>query len=149
MSEQNVKSTIVVGVDGSVDGKRALAWALDEAEHHGMTLLLVNSVDLGISAADPYSGGYVLEQLQEAGRAALEEAEGIAAARGVETERRLETGSPAYALVDASKGAALLVVGNRGHGGFRGLLLGSVSAACVHHAHCPVVVVRPPDKPED
>ena len=149
MPEQNVKSTIVVGVDGSVDCKRALEWALDEAEHHGMTLLLVNSVDLGISVADPYGGGYVLEQLQEAGRAALDEAEGIAAARGVETERRLETGSPAYALVDASKGAALLVVGSRGHGGFAGLLLGSVSATCVHHAHCPVVVVRPPDKPED
>ena len=46
MPEQKVKSTIVVGVDGSVDCKRALEWALDEAEHHGMTLLLVNSVDL-------------------------------------------------------------------------------------------------------
>ena len=149
MSELNVKSTIVVGVDGSADGKRALNWALDEAEHHGMKLLLVNGVDLGMSAADPYGGGYVLEQLQEAGRAALDEAEAIATARGVEVARQLETGSPAYALVDASKGAALLVVGSRGHGGFAGLLLGSVSAACVHHAHCPVVVVRPPDKPAE
>ena len=77
---------------------------------------------------------------------ALDEAEALAAARGITVERKLENGSPAYALIDASEGADLLVVGSRGHGGFTGLLLGSVSAACVHHAHCPVVVVRPPDK---
>lgn len=141
MSEHEMKSTIVVGVDGSADGNRALAWALDEAHLRGMSLLLVNGVDLGISAADPYGGGLVLEQLQDAGRLALEAAEAAAAERGVPTERRLETGSPSYALVEASRGAAMLVVGSRGHGGFAGLLLGSVSTACVHHAHCPIVVV--------
>ena len=149
MSGQEQKSMIVVGVDGSVDGNRALSWALDEAQHHGMKLVLVHGIDLGMSGADPYGGGYVLESLQEAGRRAGEGAEVVAAARGVETEQRLETGSPAAALIEASKGAALLVVGCRGHGGFAGLLLGSVSATCVHHAHCPVVVVRPPDKVDD
>ncbi len=146
MSDLHSKHTIVVGVDGSAEGQRALAWALDEAALRGMKLTLVNGIDLGMAGADPYGGGYVLEQLQDAGRLALDEAEAIAAARGVETERRLETGSPSYALIEASKDAALLVVGCRGHGGFTGMLLGSVSTACVHHAHCPVVVVRPPDK---
>ncbi len=56
--------------------------------------------------------------------------------------RSTEQGRPAYTLVQRSKEAAMLVVGSRGHGGFTGLLLGSVSAACVSHAHCPVLVVR-------
>ena len=145
MSDPQVKSTIVVGIDGSDDSKRALAWALDEAVVHKMSLVLLHGVELGLSVAEPYGGGYVLDQLQEAGRLALDEAEAVAKARGVEVERRLETGTPAYALIEASKGAALLVVGSRGHGGFVGLLLGSVSATCVHHARCPVVVVPRPD----
>ncbi len=148
MSDQEVRGTIVVGVDGSIEGRRALNWALDEAVAHGMKLLLVSGIDLGMAGADPYGGGYVLNELQAAGRAALDEAELLAQARGVATERRLETGSPSYALIEASKGANLLVVGCRGHGGFTGMLLGSVSTACVHHAHCPVVVVRPPDQPK-
>ena len=143
MSDLNSKSKIVVGVDGSENGQRALRWAIDEAALRGSVLVLMHSVQLGLSVAEPYGGGYVLDQLQEAGRLALDEAETLAVGRGIEVERHLETGSIAYSLVDASKGADLLVVGSRGHGGFTGLLLGSVSTACVHHAHCPVVVVRP------
>jgi nucleotide-binding universal stress UspA family protein len=52
------------------------------------------------------------------------------------------SGGPAERLIDQSKDADLLVVGSRGRGGFRGLLLGSVSQQCVSHAQCPVVVVR-------
>jgi nucleotide-binding universal stress UspA family protein len=143
MSQVNGKSKIVVGVDGSENGQRALRWAMDEAALRGSVLVLVHSVEMGLSVAEPYGGGYVLQQLQESGRLALDEATALVAARGIEVERRLETGSIAYSLIDASKDAELLVVGSRGHGGFTGLLLGSVSAACVHHAHCPVVVVRP------
>ena len=59
---------------------------------------------------------------------------------------RVEARNPADALLDAARDAGLLVVGTRGHGGFKGLLLGSVSQQASHHAPCPVVIVPPPDK---
>ena len=61
----------------------------------------------------------------------------------VDVRRHVMQGRPADILVDPSEGAALVVVGSRGRGGFSGLLLGSVSRNVVHRAHCPVVVVRP------
>jgi len=60
----------------------------------------------------------------------------------MEVERRVVQGRAAAALVDESRDADLLVVGSRGHGGFAGLLLGSVSQQCAHHAACPVVIVH-------
>ena len=65
-------------------------------------------------------------------------------AEGVEIERRVTEGSAAAVLIEASRDADLLVVGSRGHGGFTGLRLGSVSRQCVSHASCPVVVVPGP-----
>ena len=62
---------------------------------------------------------------------------------GVLVERRVVEGPAATVLVDESRQADLLVVGSRGYGGFAGLLLGSVSQQCAHHAACPVVIVRP------
>ncbi len=146
MSEKDLSRAIVVGVDGSEDGQRAMTWALEEAQLRGMSVLLLHGVDVGLSAADPYGGGYVLEQLQDAGRDVLAAAEAVATAAGVPCETRMELGSPPYLLVEASRGAGMLVVGSRGHGGFAGLLLGSVSGAVVHHAHCPVVVIPPPER---
>ncbi|MCB0979937.1 MAG: universal stress protein [Acidimicrobiaceae bacterium] len=146
MSEKDLSKWIVVGVDGSEDGERALRWALETAQRRDLSILLVHGLDVGLSAADPYGGGYVLEQLQDAGRLALEAASKMCADAGIECESKLEMGSPGYLLVEESRGAAMLVIGSRGHGGFVGLLLGSVSNACVHHAHCPVVVVPPPER---
>ncbi|MFM7045875.1 MAG: universal stress protein [Ilumatobacteraceae bacterium] len=136
--------TVVVGVDGSEGAQRALRFAIDEAVAHNWRVMLVHGVDVGLSAADPYGGGAVLEQLQQAGRTALDAAAAEVVKAGLEASTKLEVGSPAYALIDAARGAAMLVVGSRGHGGFMGLLLGSVSSACVHHAHCPIVVVPKP-----
>ena len=59
-------------------------------------------------------------------------------------ERVVTEGPAAQALVEAAEDADLLVVGSRGHGGFTGLLLGSVSQQCAHHAPCAVVIVRKP-----
>jgi nucleotide-binding universal stress UspA family protein len=64
--------------------------------------------------------------------------------KGVEIERQVVEGPAAEVLVQAASPDDLLVVGSRGHGGFAGLLLGSVSQQCVHHARCPVVVVHTP-----
>ena len=138
--------TIVVGVDGSHDADRALQWAIDEAKRHSMKMLLVHGVEIGAAAASPYGSGMVLEQLQDAGREVLDAALVHVRAQGVDVEGRMEIGSTAHALIEASRDAAMLVVGSRGHGGFAGLLLGSVSTACVHHAHCPVVVVPHEDR---
>ncbi len=134
--------TIVIGVDGSSDAADAMNWAIDEAQRQQMKMLLVHGVGIGAAAASPYGSGLVLEQLEEVGRLILDEALAFVRAKGIEAEGRIEIGSSAHALIEASRGADLLVVGSRGHGGFAGLLLGSVSTACVHHAHCPVVVVR-------
>lgn len=79
------------------------------------------------------------------------DAEGILAAelarvgqQGVEITGQVVQGMPATALVDASRQADLVAVGSRGHGGFAGMLLGSVSTQTVHHAHCAVLVFRVP-----
>ena len=132
-----------MGVEGSEDSRRALRWALEEAERRGAACLLVHGVDVTASAAGPYGGGMVLDQLSDAGKQVLDqEVEFAHRLSGVPVTGRLEIGSAAHALIDASKGALMLVVGSRGHGGFREMLLGSVSQACVHHARCPVLVVR-------
>jgi nucleotide-binding universal stress UspA family protein len=142
-------SVIVVGVDHSAGAKKAVRFALDEAQMRHATLRAVHVWRFGhigvtgIEGALPAAGGE-LHEFRAAAAAALDATlrEAIPDADGVEVERRVVEGAPAAVLVEESRGADLLVVGSRGHGGFAQLLMGSVSQQCAHHAECPVVIVR-------
>ncbi|MCO5991549.1 universal stress protein [Actinoallomurus spadix] len=141
MVNETGNGRIVVGVDGSEPSKRALAWAIGQARLTGGSVAAVTSWHL------PVAYGWVPPaDIDWEGEAAKALTEAVQAVAGNEPSVPIETvvveGNPAEVLVKASHGAQLLVVGNRGHGGFTGLLLGSVSQQCVHHAHCPVVVIH-------
>jgi nucleotide-binding universal stress UspA family protein len=135
---------IVVGVDGSSEARAALEWAVEEARVRGAEL---DAVHVWTYPPLTYMTGLVparvfpRDELAAAARELLDAACDAVDVHGVRLDRILEEGPPAAQLVEAAKGADLLVVGSRGHGGFAGLLLGSVSSYCVHHAPCPVVVV--------
>lgn len=144
---------IVVGVDHSDGAKAALRFALEEAQLRQATLRAVHAWQFGYIGAPGIEGSYPvlgadLSDLHGAAEEALDAtlAEVVSDAGGVEIERRVVEGAPGGVLVEESRGADLLVVGARGHGGFVGLLLGSVSQQVAHHAACPVVIVHP--KPE-
>jgi nucleotide-binding universal stress UspA family protein len=147
---------IVVGVDGSSGGLEALRWALAEASVRGAAVRIVHAwmVPLIDALPEPWAVGSpplgpsddeVHEHLEAAARTVLDAslAEARSADPGVEVRGELVEARPAAALLAAAEDADLLVVGSRGRGGFAALLLGSVSAQCVHHAPCPVVVVPP------
>ncbi|GID29760.1 universal stress protein [Paractinoplanes brasiliensis] len=134
---------IVVGVDGSPACLAALRWALAQARATGKRLHAVCVWEL------PPSYGWTpvppSENIAVAAGKMLSESVRQALGPGsfdVDVLESVVCGHPAQVLIDASAHAALLVVGSRGHGGFAGALLGSVSQHCVQHAHCPVVVVR-------
>ncbi len=150
---------IVVGIDGSAGSQAALSFALEEARLRGATLRVVHAFVLPLSqvAPDPFLlefpsvPGPELEAISDDLRAgagalideAVERALGGQPA-GVEIERVPAEGSPAATLIDESEGAALLVIGSRGHGRVHEVLLGSVSHQCMSHAPCPVAIVPPP-----
>lgn len=142
-------SVIVVGVDHSPGARAALRFAEEEARFRGATIHAVHAWQygyvgyVGLEGSVP-SVGADIEQLRTAAEAALE-ASVREALPDTEVEIKLQAiqGTPAGVLVEESRDADLLVVGSRGHGGFVGLLLGSVSQQCAHHAACPVVVVHP------
>jgi len=135
------RGRVVVGVDGSEDAVRALAWAAEESRLRDATLVVVHAWSLPAIAvpliADPApirdaAGELVEDALVGAGVDAVPP----------DVEVRVVSGSPAAAVLEVAEHADLLVVGSRGRGGFRGLLLGSVSHQVATHASCPVVVVR-------
>jgi nucleotide-binding universal stress UspA family protein len=135
---------VVVGVDSSDGSAVALRWALEQAHLRGepLTALLAWSYLDELHRAED---GRLVAPCHEADAAdVLERAlvGALGAAGAVAVERRLVCDHPASALVEASATASLLVVGARGLGRFRSMLLGSVSSACLHHATCPVAVVR-------
>ncbi len=133
---------IVVGVDGSATSKAALRWAIDQAKRTG------SRVDVVMSWEYPTSFGWDMPypaDLDLAGDAkkgldeVLDEVAGPNP--GVELRAVVVEGHPAPTLLAEAEGASLLVLGSRGHGGFAGLLLGSVSQHCAAHSTCPVVII--------
>ncbi len=148
MSDQQESGRrIVVGVDGSPSAKAALAWAVRQAELTGASVEAVIAWHYPIVAGGvpfaPIEATYTADYAESAAMtlngAVLETADPDGPVKVSSTVRE---GNAAQVLLDASDGADLLVVGSRGHGGFAEALLGSVSQACVHHARCPVVIVR-------
>jgi nucleotide-binding universal stress UspA family protein len=145
---------IIVGVDGSDSSRSALRWAVDEARLRGARIValyawepplslpdatLVPEVDLVTVVTDSHEAALQLVTT------VVEEVVGDDPDQTV-TPVAVE-GEAAPALIDAARNADLLVVGSRGLGGFRALLLGSVSQECAHHAPCPVLIHRAPGPP--
>lgn len=130
---------IVVGIDGSPSGKAALHWAEEYAEAIGAKLTLVTvwhwptsyGVPLAYDGFDP----------ERDARKTLEAAKAELGGIGEHTRLVTAEGHAGKVLTDAATDAAALVVGTRGHG-LASIGLGSTSTYCVHHAHCPVIVVR-------
>jgi nucleotide-binding universal stress UspA family protein len=136
-------SRIVVGIDTSPDAERALRWALDEARLRGAKLELVHAYPTPELTALPMVVTLPNdEELRAAAESVLDDAlEAVGGPGDVAVVRTVRAGGAASVLVQAAEDADLLVVGARGLGGFRGLLLGSVSQQAVAHSPCPVVVV--------
>jgi nucleotide-binding universal stress UspA family protein len=135
---------IVVGIDSSMSSIDALRWAVQQAQLTGSVVQAVMAWQYppaGVVPAVPADLDFNAEARQ-ALNAAIEGV--VSGASPIEVTRVVEEGEPGPALVRASKDAALLVVGSRGHGAVVGMLIGSVSQYCVTHAHCPVVVLRGP-----
>jgi len=141
-------AVVVVGVDRSEGAKAALQFALEEAKLRRASLRAViawhfpNIGYSGLGDAMPAMPDEI-DARRAAAESALDAAlREVVPDRGdVEIERRIVEDAAAAALVQESRDADLLVVGSRGLGGFRGLLLGSVSQQVANHAACPVVIV--------
>ena len=138
---------VVVGVDGSEVSNDAIAFAFDHASRHRLPLTALHAWEVPV-----YDTPGVLvppatameEVADDEVRVTAEVLSGwFDTYPDVTVEQQVVHGSAERAVVKASEGAALVVVGTRGRGGFAGLILGSVSHAALHHAHCPVAVVRP------
>ncbi len=136
---------VVVGVDGSDGGARAVRWAAAEAVRRGAGLRLVHACELPVGYPPGVVDQHVLRAaLEEQGRTWLAAARADAeeAAPGLPVEMEMAVAPAVPTMVRESRTAELLVLGNRGLGGFTGLLIGSTSVELAGRAHCPVVVVR-------
>ena len=137
---------IVVGLDGSECGARALRWAADEARARGGELHVVTAFEPPDTVGVPGARFPVERPEQTRERAQHLQSKWLSEALGddysdVELITHVRMGQPAETLLEAASKGDMLVVGSRGRGGFKGLLLGSVSLQCVTHAQGPVTVI--------
>ena len=136
---------IVVGIDGSESSQRALEWAAAEARLRGAPLRVVHSwLEVFVDGYFPAPAIYEREAIEQAAQELLDKSVASIPSGSPELSVQgvLVHGQPEVVLLDQADDADLVVVGSRGRGGFAGLLMGSVSQRVVHHAPCPVVVVR-------
>ena len=156
---------IVVGVDGSPNSARALRRAVEEAALRDGTVEAVYAFPaphrsvadelarMPIGLGGPLSGGVApgKDEVQEAQDRAESHLDHFIhqSLDGVEGPRpqpiAIASDHPAETLIDQSRAADMLVIGTRGHGGFTGMLLGSVAHQAIQHAHCPVLILPPDD----
>jgi nucleotide-binding universal stress UspA family protein len=135
---------IVVGVDGSEHSNTALRWALKEAECHSGMVTAVLAWQVPFLS---FPGAFDRDELEKAYKDFLvETVSAIAPKPAVPLETLVAEGDPTESLVEASKGANLLVLGTRGRSAFAGLLLGAVSQGAAATAHCPVVLIKVTDE---
>ena len=138
--------TIVVGVDGSSGSRKALTWAAAEAAEHGADLVVLNVWEHTLpppTGSVSVSERFVPDPSQRTADDLLQVIkEELGDSPPVLVRPLVRQGRPAKVLIDESAGADLLVVGQRGFGGFAGLVLGSVSQHVSAYAKCTVTVVR-------
>jgi len=141
-SQSDEGPRIVVGVDGFESSKAALRWAIRQAKLTGAVVEVVTAwhIPAGTGVAPPAD----MPDYQEDAFEILAEAvaEMCTVDPDVQVCPRVVEGQAGRVLVAAAEGADLLVVGSRGHGGLAEALLGSVGQYCVHHAPCPVLIMR-------
>lgn len=146
MSEQHIRRTVVVGVDGSDSATQAVRWGAAEAARREVPLRLVIGFGwpAGVDEGHPQHGSAYRELLLGQARAHLSAAAVVAerAQPGIEVEQQLIVGSPITVLGAEARRAHLVVIGDRGMSRVQGLLVGSVAVALAAHASCPVVIVR-------
>ncbi|MBK5221796.1 MAG: universal stress protein [Acidimicrobiia bacterium] len=133
----------VVGVDGSESSRRALEWAVQQAALEDAAVEAVHAWHVPYVASGMGGMPFDLQMLADGARATLDTIVDSVDASSLSSpiERTVVEGPAARVLLDAASGADLAVVGSRGHGGFMGLLLGSVSQQVASHSTCPVVII--------
>jgi nucleotide-binding universal stress UspA family protein len=147
MPAENTAPRIVVGVDGSPSSRAALRWAVRQAKFTGASVDAVIAWQIPtVIGSTGWTPIYVGEEgdFAEDARKQVENVidDVVEPADRQLVHAQVVKGHAAPVLLGAAVGADLLVVGSRGHGGFADALLGSVGLHCVHHAHCPVLIIR-------
>lgn len=145
---------IVVGIDGSAHSRHALEWAMSEAALRAAPLTVLTVAQITTAYWGPAAVWYPpldLDVAEQALKAAREEVDAVLDRLGAHSPPpvsvRAVVGLPAEEILRAAQDADMIVVGSRGAGGFRKLLMGSVSLQVTHHAHCPVVVIPAGEEP--
>jgi nucleotide-binding universal stress UspA family protein len=144
-----MRSELVVGVDGSAASYAAVGWTAQEATIRGLPVRLVHVVAPTSMSSTEAPNDTITHEQEVKARHVIDQARRIV--DGVQGEARLKVrveiryAGVLATLVDASRDAHMIVVGARGFDGFGWHMLGSVSAGLLHHAHCPVTIVRDPE----